>query len=225
MYQKGDGKDLTTEEGVRINYAVKAIQHLLAYIGHDPRRYDGVFHWLTKRAVKKFQTDEGLVSDGVVGPHTAERLVDHLVDQSELELTIPKALVKGLLAKESSIDFGAVGYVDHNDLGLAQYNLIVNGRHLTAAECFDAFVSVPDAAQDMHTAALQYDGKGTSLMWHCAVAHHNSPVEATQWYQTGNPPNSAIAAYVQAVFDYAAADERGTLGSLLYWQMLSAHEN
>ena len=39
-------------------------------IGYDPGPIDGIFGPLTRSAVVKFQIDNGLVPDGIVGPRT-----------------------------------------------------------------------------------------------------------------------------------------------------------
>ena len=54
--------------------SVKEIQKML---GID---VDGIFGSGTELSVKKFQSDKGLISDGVVGPKTYETLVNHTID-------------------------------------------------------------------------------------------------------------------------------------------------
>jgi peptidoglycan hydrolase-like protein with peptidoglycan-binding domain len=50
--------------------AVKLLQRLLRSFGYDPGAVDGQFGPNTERAVKKFQDDFLLSSDGIVGPET-----------------------------------------------------------------------------------------------------------------------------------------------------------
>lgn len=65
------------------NYAVRAVQSLLKYkrgSGHYPwssLTVDGIFGSGTRQAVKDFQSDVGITSDGVVGPVTWEHLLWH----------------------------------------------------------------------------------------------------------------------------------------------------
>ena len=52
------------------------IQHLLAYLGYDPGDCDGVMGKNTMSAVRQFQADYGLTSDGDPGTATQEMLID-----------------------------------------------------------------------------------------------------------------------------------------------------
>ncbi|MFY9175790.1 MAG: peptidoglycan-binding domain-containing protein [Caldicoprobacterales bacterium] len=49
---------------------VEMLQRILYSIGYDPGPIDGIFGPLTRSAVVKFQIDNGLVPDGIVGPRT-----------------------------------------------------------------------------------------------------------------------------------------------------------
>ena len=53
---------------------VAALQERLAELGFDTGRVDGVFGHQTERALKAFQREYGLVSDGVCGPATLRAL-------------------------------------------------------------------------------------------------------------------------------------------------------
>lgn len=54
--------------------AVGDVQLALAELGYRPGAIDGVFGAATEAAVIRFQTDQGLTPDGIVGPGTADRL-------------------------------------------------------------------------------------------------------------------------------------------------------
>ena len=58
---------------------MKLIQSLLARIGYNPGVVDGVFGQQTREAVREFQLDNGLLTDGVVGPSTWSRLEKFLL--------------------------------------------------------------------------------------------------------------------------------------------------
>jgi Putative peptidoglycan binding domain len=53
---------------------VRAVQRLLRRLGDDPGPIDGLYGPLTAAAVLRFQQENGLVVDGVVGPQTRGRL-------------------------------------------------------------------------------------------------------------------------------------------------------
>jgi peptidoglycan hydrolase-like protein with peptidoglycan-binding domain/DNA invertase Pin-like site-specific DNA recombinase len=54
---------------------VRALQRRLRAVGVDPGAVDGRFGPLTEAAVQRFQSSQGLVADGIVGPRTARALV------------------------------------------------------------------------------------------------------------------------------------------------------
>ncbi len=49
---------------------VEMLQRILYSIGYNPGPIDGIFGPLTRSAVVRFQLDNGLVPDGIVGPMT-----------------------------------------------------------------------------------------------------------------------------------------------------------
>lgn len=53
----------------------KQIQHLLAYLGYDPGKIDGLYGANTRKAVKAFQAAEGLKADGDPGQETQAALL------------------------------------------------------------------------------------------------------------------------------------------------------
>lgn len=52
----------------------KLIQCMLYCRGYNPNGIDGIFGSGTERAVKSFQSNNGLTSDGIVGKNTFEKL-------------------------------------------------------------------------------------------------------------------------------------------------------
>jgi uncharacterized protein YgiM (DUF1202 family) len=63
----------TVRRGVSGSY-VTSIQQALIRAGHDPGPVDGVYGGMTEYAVIRFQQNQGLNPDGVVGPATASAL-------------------------------------------------------------------------------------------------------------------------------------------------------
>lgn len=197
---------------IAVNYGVKAIQarlDALGYLGRGGRRLpvDGVFGQKTKRAVRWFQRGEHLPDDGAVGPVTSGELWKPLVWGYGIEHGGRPDLLWGMTSLESAFDPGAVSsiYKETNgpDLGLCQINQHYNPT-VSIDNAFDPNYALLWSAQRLERVLRQYSGKGDRLQEQCAVAYHNSPVRADEWYRTGTPPNEQIETYAQLVLDRAA---------------------
>ncbi|MGB9781227.1 peptidoglycan-binding domain-containing protein [Caldanaerobacter sp.] len=55
-------------------YDVLELQMILQSLGYDSGPIDGIFGPRTKKAVMKFQRDNGLKVDGIVGPETMKAI-------------------------------------------------------------------------------------------------------------------------------------------------------
>ncbi|MGE5454075.1 MAG: L,D-transpeptidase family protein [Methylocystaceae bacterium] len=64
--------------GVAPGYDVTVLQQSLAILGYYPYDIDSYYGPQTEAAVKKFQQDNGLAPDGIVGPQTYELLQERL---------------------------------------------------------------------------------------------------------------------------------------------------
>lgn len=64
--------------GIEPGYDITVLQQSLAILGYYPYDIDGYFGPQTEVAVKKFQQDNGLSPDGIVGPQTYELLQQKL---------------------------------------------------------------------------------------------------------------------------------------------------
>ncbi|MDI6602477.1 MAG: peptidoglycan-binding domain-containing protein [Thermoanaerobacteraceae bacterium] len=53
---------------------VKELQLILQSLGYDPGPIDGIYGYRTMNAVMRFQKDNGLVADGIVGPKTVNTI-------------------------------------------------------------------------------------------------------------------------------------------------------
>lgn len=67
-----------TGKGKRLNSAAAEIQRELRRLGYDTGPVDGVIGNKTKSAILQFQTDNGLIADGLVGAVTQEAIDDAL---------------------------------------------------------------------------------------------------------------------------------------------------
>jgi peptidoglycan hydrolase-like protein with peptidoglycan-binding domain len=61
--------------------AVTRLQQGLHQLGYDLGAVDGIFGPNTERAVKEFQTNNGLAADGIVGPKTWTALEEAFTSQ------------------------------------------------------------------------------------------------------------------------------------------------
>lgn len=97
--------------------AVRELQEQLAYMGYHHGKIDGIFGKRTRAAVLAFQANEGLITDGIVGPSTwaafesAEFVPEREVTPEELKKTSRtyKAADKGekaLTATEGALGTG-----------------------------------------------------------------------------------------------------------------------
>jgi peptidoglycan hydrolase-like protein with peptidoglycan-binding domain len=113
------------ETEVSINdYAVyKAIQSIQRWVGAPTT---GLFDAATKDAVIDWQTEKGLTADGIFGPATSRALVEPVIlSQATLldkDHPILGKVAVGFVSWESGWDFGAVGGLTPEDLGLFQIN-------------------------------------------------------------------------------------------------------
>lgn len=53
---------------------VRAVQEALAFLGYSPGPIDGIFGPMTNEAVRRFQSDQRIAVDGIVGPETIAAL-------------------------------------------------------------------------------------------------------------------------------------------------------
>lgn len=61
-----------------VGYDVLQLQMILQSLGYDPGPIDGIFGPRTKNAIMRFQRDNGLKVDGIVGPETM-RVINMLI--------------------------------------------------------------------------------------------------------------------------------------------------
>jgi hypothetical protein len=106
-----------------VHHGVIAIQVLVAGLG-IPCPIHGVYDVETDTAVRKAQGQLGLVADGVVGQSTMKKLLLPLIKRVAREqMNQDWRPIYGVLANEGAFDPGAVGFLDAEDLGLAQINM------------------------------------------------------------------------------------------------------
>jgi Transglycosylase SLT domain len=192
-----------TLDEVRQNYAVKSIHKELLMRGFDPGD-NPWYSWDTYRAVRQYQKNStSLNIDGTVGRQTYTSLIKHVVFAREVRFDIPNHYLAGMVTQESGFDPVALGFIDPNDRGLLQINR-VHHPDVSDQEAFNPRFAAEWGARRMATASNLFVGKTTELQWDCAIAYHNNPTSAKEWFETEQPPNEKIAGYVANVKKYAA---------------------
>lgn len=73
---------------------VQKLQQDLKKLGYDPKGIDGIFGKDTEAAVKRFQKDMSLVSDGIVGPKTRAKIKEKLLKLSKYTIVKEGAILK-----------------------------------------------------------------------------------------------------------------------------------
>lgn len=93
----GDGRAFRLKDS---SWAVIALQANLNDVS-DELTLDGVFGRATEGVVKRFQAHRGLVSDGIAGPATQERLCMGLMQPAATAHDLVPGLLRGLVENES----------------------------------------------------------------------------------------------------------------------------
>lgn len=187
------GKDIdTTDQNQRaVKAAVKAYQAALNRRISTNLLLDGVLGPVTSQAISNFQNKVGEYVDGVLGPKTSKALL-----MPDLEKTvrnyrtaypghdeITATIVCGVISNESAWDAGAVGYVDDEDLGLAQINGPSHTQY-TEGQRLDPMVAFPFVFNYLRE-SLDYVSIVTI---DDAIASYNLGIGgATKWIKAGRP--------------------------------------
>jgi hypothetical protein len=167
---------------------------------------DGKYGSSTAAGVKWLQGKLGFSlagQDGVAGPTTCKALWHDLFIWWGGVYHVPASQLYGFVMLESAADPGAVGVITPSDRGLNQINLVAH-TNITVEQAFDPNFAISYTAKRLGDARAQFSGKGVELKNSCAIAQHNSPLAAKQWYAAGSPPNETIKKYVDLVLGQAA---------------------
>lgn len=183
-------------EGGRIQYAVLSIQKELNLNGANPNILDGIFGPLTEKATKEFQGSKGITVDGIVGPVTARELCQLRIRTVANGVSVKPAIVAGIIRVESRYDFGALGYVDHNDRGIAQINSVAHPQ-VSDSEAFSSTYAVAFVADYMRDAILEFKDL------ECAIASYNLGTLGAQAWCKDKSSNPGVQAYVDNVLEGA----------------------
>ena len=170
-----------------VNYGVRGIQDLLKIcpqVNSDEldQSNRGVFDEATRDAVVELQKVASLTPDGVVGPQTMKSLMLLPILRTASATYLPYEPVWGLLAYEGAWDPGAVGYLDGNDLGMAQVNTVAH-PHVTWEMAFSPAWAILFICNYLNNASKYLDGNLRDM-----VASYNLGIGgAKQWIRAGRP--------------------------------------
>lgn len=179
-----DGQSNIPFDEIAVHNGVKGIQSLLNACDGIKNKVtvDGVFGKQTDTAVRELQKIGSLPINGVVGPATMKTLMLLPIVKDSATKNISWEAVYGLLAFEGGWDPGAVGYVDSNDLGLAQVNTKAHPT-VTVTRAYDPFWAI-GFIENYLINARTYLGNNIRDM----VASYNLGIGgARQWIAAGRP--------------------------------------
>ena len=176
--KREQGQPISVDDNA-VWHAVFAIQLLINPFFGNSLRGDGIFGPETEKAVKEAQKAYGLTPDGVVGSKTMKALITPIIKAQGL---FDWEAVYGILQYEGGWDPGAVGYVDTNDLGLAQINTVAH-PNVTFSNAFCVSYAVNFIAGYLANASHELNGDHR-----LAVASYNLGIGgARQWDRDGRP--------------------------------------
>lgn len=204
--------DATDPNQRAVKGAVKAYQGALNRRLGINLLVDGVLGPVTSKAIFDYQKQAGEYVDGVLGPQTSKSLLypDLAKVVRNYRTAYPNhdeitaVIVCGLISNESAWDAGAVGYVDDEDLGLAQINGPSHPQY-TEAQRLDPNLAFAFVFLYLKN-SLDYS---TIVTIEDAIASYNLGVGgASKWIAAGRPaiwkptPTSAprdVAGYIERI--------------------------
>jgi len=187
----GKNIDDTDQNQRAVKGAVKAYQAALNRRLGIKLLVDGILGPVTSKAIFDYQKKVGEYVDGVIGPKTSKSLL--LPDLQKTvrnyqtaypgHTEITWVIVCGIISNESGWDAGAVGYVDDEDLGLAQINGPSHPQY-SEAQRLDPMVAFPFVFNYLRE-SLDYVSIVTI---DDAIASYNLGVGgASNWIKAGRP--------------------------------------
>lgn len=189
-----------------------AIQNELLLGGFDlVGGLDGVFGPGTDKAVRAFQKHAGLYVDGEFGRKSAVALFTPVIDEAEEVENIPGHFLRGMIAGESALDPGAVGYYIYYgesltyrgvDRGAGQINSLYHPE-ISWLDSFSFRYAAEYTAERLRdtydTLKATYPKTKVEALWDAAICSHNNPSAGRTWAKTGVAPTEAAALYVDKV--------------------------
>jgi hypothetical protein len=144
-----------------VSEEVREIQSLLASRGFDPGPADGIFGPRTTAAVIKFQQQQGLVPDGVVGPLTRDALGAGAGSGPQRSLTVGTIVDLGFVAER---DFGLTVAECNAPGAPARWGPVHAGHTATSLHFAGRAFDATGSAQNMAAFAAWVDENCPTLM-------------------------------------------------------------
>lgn len=199
-YTKGmnGGKD------PRLAAAIKAIKRELVYNGFD-KNIDvttPVFGDAAYQRLKEFQLSKGIVTGlGKAGQTTLTELFRKRVEATEAKYDLPEGALGKKLKLESGYDPVAIGFVDKNDLGIAQINVGIH-QSVSKDEAFDPAFAIDWAGRYIRS---NHDliARQMGVMTAARAAYNIGNGNAIKWMQAGFPESGGPLLGGQDVFERA----------------------
>jgi hypothetical protein len=199
----------------RERHACYAIKKELAYV------YEGEleinlsntrFGGSTTHAVKRFQKDNDLTRDGLVGRMTANALWRMRIEELQTIEQVPDNWLRAQVHWESADD-PAAEFVNTDgtaDRGLCQLNS--TRKPLSEDEAFDPATALEFLANHLATWAANTRDctDGAPSEWHLAVGSWRTPVGARDWCMLGavEPSNDPTASWAAKAAYYVSRVDR-----------------
>lgn len=193
----------TPEKGFNyeaVHLGVKSIEQRLVQLGYDVL-IDGILGPKVERAIKKFQTKNGISSSGQLGYNTGPALFRGYIEEVGQSFNFNPAYIYGFMKAESGGDPGAVGYSTPGDRGLFQFNTTLGS--VTVEEAHDFEWATEEVFSRFNNALNKYKGKGAELKISCAILQHKSPAAADYWFENEQPLGEVSIDYVSRVKAFA----------------------
>lgn len=192
--------------------AVKVYQKALNKAQGSKLLVDGLYGTSTTRVMTEYQQkmvvkDPTVVVWGGIGPETSKMLLYPILSETFTKYNtnsrLTAIIVSGIINQESNWDAGAVGYVDDNDVGLAQINSKAHPeftfeQRLQPEVCFKFVIDYMDDSLKLLDNNIRD-----------SIASYNLGVGgARKWIQAGRPaiwkptPTSAprnVKAYIDTI--------------------------
>lgn len=212
-YRRGMGK---AGDDRRIIYAVRAIKRELLFakvegaeeINQNTMTFGPVVH----RVVRALQRANGLKTDGMVGPATANALWRTRIRKRQTANEIPRNWLRAQVRWESADDPGAefVNPDGSADRGLCQLNS--TRKPLTEEEAFDPERALRFLSNHLENAAASFAGCDVDR-WELAVGSWRTPVGAQEWCEDASIVPDQDGTWGQkAAFYVVRVDSIGRLG-------------